>query len=219
MVNKHNLLTLIATGAIISGASMNISKPTYSRDSYENKPFTEQRLTDTLQNNTNNKDSSFGYSPTALKRYDSWVDSTLNESIRDSSNSIIVTKADNKLYLIKNGKVDSEYSIDLGYNSHDDKQKEGDGCTPEGMYLVQEKLDSRSTSFYKAFLINYPNKEDKSKGKTGSAIEIHGNGGKGYDWTLGCMALSNEDIDEIFQHIKKGDRITIVRYASKELFP
>jgi len=161
----------------------------------------------------------YKFSDEELNKFDAWIDSTLVESARDSSNSIIVNKTEKILYLIKNGKVDSEYAIDLGGNSYEDKQKEGDFCTPEGRYVVKQKLYPESTSFYKAFLIDYPNKEDKIKGKTGGAIEIHGKGGQGYNWTHGCMASSNEDMDKLFQYINKGDMITIVRCTSKDLFP
>ncbi len=152
-----------------------------------------------------------------LIKYNLWIDSTLNESKANNSNSIIVNKERRKLYLVKNGKIDSEYNVDLGFNPYADKQAEGDGCTPEGMYIVEKKLPPGSTNFYKAFLINYPNKEDKAKGKTGGLIEIHGYGGKGYDWTLGCISPSNEDMDKIFPYIEKGDRITIIKRTTKEL--
>ena len=165
--------------------------------------------------NSINIDSSDNFKE--LTKYNLWVDSTLNESKVNNSNSIIVNKERRKLYLIKNGKIDSEYNVDLGFNPYADKQAEGDGCTPEGMYIVEKKLPPGSTNFYKAFLINYPNKEDKAKGKTGGLIEIHGYGGKGYDWTLGCISPSNEDMDKIFPYIEKGDRITIIKRTTKEL--
>ncbi len=176
----------------------------------KNKPFVKEKPKIT-------------YSPTALKRYNTWVDSTLNESVKDSSNAIIVDKSANILYLIKNGKVHLQYNIELGLNPTDDKQRQGDGCTPEGMYDVSWKREVGQTSFYRAFLINYPNLEDKAKGKTGGAIEVHGSGsGKkpeegGYNWTLGCIAMSNWEIDSIFPYIEEKDRITIVKYTTRDL--
>jgi len=222
MNNKYNLVwPLIAIGAIIFGVSMNKVK---DRKVSNTKFSLETKITkDTSIFNKALKKPSFICSPQALKRFDAWIDSTLEESAKDSTNSIIVDKTDYTLYLIKNGKVDSQYNIELGFNSFDDKQRQGDGCTPEGMYKVQRKLPPGTTSFYKAFLINYPTKEQRLEGKTGGLIEIHGSGsgnkgnGSGYNWTLGCMATSNENIDKIFPYIEEGDRVTIVRYTTKDL--
>lgn len=89
--------------------------------------------------------------------------------------------------------------------------------------LIDFKSCKDSVYLYKAFLLDYPKVEDKKQGKTGSAIEVHGAGsGKagnkgGYNWTIGCVALSNENIDLIYPDIYNGDRITIVRYTDKIL--
>lgn len=209
----------IAVAAI--GGSVLSSYP-YSPKSVTNEKtpikLSLENIIDTNKVNTINNitlDSSSNFKE--LNRYNLWVDSTLNESKANNSNSIIVNKEKRKLYLIRNGEVNSEYNVDLGFNPYEDKQVEGDGCTPEGMYIVEKKLPPGSTNFYKAFLINYPNKEDKAKGKTGGLIEIHGYGGKGYDWTLGCISPSNEDMDKIFPYIEQGDRITIIKNTSKQL--
>ena len=205
MKNKSNLLwVLVLAGALL---------PKSLTRHFENKIPLE--LTDTLNIYTTNPP--FVYFNKELNKFDSWIDSTLNESVKNNSNAIIVNKTDYKLYLIKKGKVDSEYNIDLGKNPIDDKQVEGDFCTPEGMYTVEQKVNSTHTKFYKALLINYPNDQDKERGKTGSSIEIHGPGGIGRNWTNGCVALSIKDINEIYPHIKKGDRITIVKNNSKDL--
>ena len=79
------------------------------------------------------------------------------------------------------------------------------------------------TKFNKALLINYPNDEDRmrfalgrrrgtiSRGAgIGNLIEIHGDGGEGRDWTDGCVALTNEDMDRLFAHVRVGTPVTIV---------
>jgi murein L,D-transpeptidase YafK len=176
------------------------------------EPITNTLKEDTL-NILHSSSPLFAYPSEELSKFNSWIDSTLAKSAKDNSNSIIINKTKNKLYLIKEGEVYSECIIDLGRNPLN-KQKEGDLCTPEGMYIVNKKLKSKNTQFYKALLINYPNKEDKAKGKTGSYIEIHGKGGKGFNWTEGCGAVSNADMDTIFNNINEKDLVTIVNYAS-----
>ena len=171
-----------------------------------------------------NLDSKYKYSEKELKKFNLLIDSTLNESKQKNSNAMIINKSDYALYIVKKGKVKYKYPIELGFNPYDDKKIEGDGCTPEGMYNVDKKLNNEQTNFYKAFLLDYPNKEDKKKGKTGGMIEVHGKGSgsrgndsDGRNWTTGCIALSNEDIDDIFNYINKDDKITVIRYTDKNL--
>lgn len=209
-----SLLALITASISMAGITPKITKY-YVKDSSS----LEQKLNPPILEIDTSlyKYNSEHYSQEELKKFNEWVDSTISQSKRNNTNSIIVNKLKKKLYLIENGEIHSKYNIDLGFSPIQDKQKEGDGCTPEGMYLVQRKISQGTTNFYKAFLINYPNKQDKAKGKTGGLIEIHGKGGLGYDWTLGCMALTDQDMDKIFPYIEEGNRITIVRDTSKEL--
>lgn len=215
MKNKYNLFwAFITTGAMLPIILTN----KINKCNLDNDFLSDSIIIDTLKKDTLNLPNSiplFAYSPEELSKFNSWIDSTLVESARNNSNSIIINKTENKLYLIKKGKVCSEYAVDLGRNPLN-KQKEGDLCTPEGRYIVNKKLNSNSTQFYKAFLINYPNKEDKKSGKTGHSIEIHGEGGKGFNWTEGCGAVSNKDMDTLFNNIKEKDLVTIVNYASRE---
>jgi len=168
-------------------------------------------------------DPKYNFSKVDLERYNQWVRETLNESSRHGTSAIIVNKSAYRLYLIMDGTVNSSYPVDLGFNAIDDKLIEGDGCTPEGMYFVQRKLGSGQTAFHKAFLINYPSRQDRKLGKTGGLIEIHGSGTGltklqgGYNWTWGCVAVSDEDMDTLFNHINERDRITIVRYTNETL--
>ncbi len=166
-----------------------------------------------------------------LDKFNFWIDFTLKESAKNKTNSIIIDKSTNLLYLIKNGKVDSKYNVEIGQREYLDKKRSLDMHTPEGMYIIQKKLPLGHTDWYKALLLNYPNKEDLLKGKTGSAIEIHGKGsgkeiGKGgFNWTWGCSAVSDADMDSIFKYMQQadrtytGDRVTVVRYTNKILDP
>ena len=166
-----------------------------------------------------NLDSRYNYSEKDLEKFNKWVDYTLKESKEKNIISIIINKSDYALYIIEKGKVEYKYPVELGPNPYDDKKIEGDGCTPEGMYEVSKKLDRGQTNFYKGFLINYPNKEDRKANKTGGLIEIHGEGSglagnnEGSNWTFGCVALSNETLDRIFPYIDRNSKITIVKYT------
>ena len=88
---------------------------------------------------------------------------------------------------------------------------------------MTKKLGSNNTKYYKALLIDYPNASDKAEfkkelargtlpknAKLGGMIEIHGNGGKGIDWTEGCVALSDSEMDVLFKLVKEGTPVTIV---------
>jgi murein L,D-transpeptidase YafK len=152
-----------------------------------------------------------------------WVDSTIAESKETRDYSIIVDKYSRKVIVYLNGDKQCEYSAELGKNWVGDKRVRGDKATPEGMYKIVRKFESDSTKYYKALLLDYPNDEDTAifeasiaKGilpksaKIGGMIEIHGDGGKGADWTEGCIALTNREMDMIFNIAKVGTPVTIV---------
>jgi len=151
----------------------------------------------------------------------SWIRKTINYSRKDSSIVMIAYKKEHELVYYENGDSVDCFPISLGWDSTRDKQKEGDGRTPEGNYRIIEVKDMGQTSFHRAFRINYPNSKDRKQGKTGSLIEIHGRRGPNaagtYDWTSGCIAISDEDIDSIFNQIRNQDksgkpvRVTIVK--------
>ncbi len=152
-----------------------------------------------------------------------WAWNTIDSSIRNESSVIIIDKFSRDLYIYQNGTLMNTFNIELGSNWIGDKRHEGDMATPEGFYMVTEKLDSKKTKFYKALLINYPNETDlqnfnleKQNGtlyesaRIGGAIEIHGAGGGGIDWTNGCIALKNSDMDSVYAYSSPGTMVTIV---------
>jgi murein L,D-transpeptidase YafK len=147
---------------------------------------------------------------------------------------IVVTKSKRQLDLYSDGVVVRSYRVGLGFNPTDDKTKEGDGCTPEGEFYVFTK-NSRS-AYYLSLGVSYPNSEDAERGlragminkaehdaiidaikkkKTppqntalGGLIYIHGHGAS-KDWTLGCVALENEDVRELFDSVTVGAPVVI----------
>jgi hypothetical protein len=152
-----------------------------------------------------------------------WVDKTLNESRKNSDYSIIIDKYSRKCYIYLDGTRKYEFEAELGRNWVGDKRVRGDFATPEGMYKITKKFDGSKTKYYKALLLDYPNDEDKEKfkyeiqhgslpasAKIGGLIEIHGNGGKGIDWTEGCIALTDREMDVVFKLVKVGTPVTII---------
>ena len=152
-----------------------------------------------------------------------WADKTISESKKNKDYSIIIDKFSRKCFVYQNGSKKYEFEIELGKNWVGDKRVKGDNATPEGMYKITKKIDSGKTNYYKALLLDYPNEEDLAhfrsdvaKGilpgsaKIGGLIEIHGNGGKGIDWTEGCVALTDREMDVIFKLVKVGTPVTII---------
>lgn len=129
-------------------------------------------------------------------------------------------KSDRIMILFSNKKEIKTYQIALGRNPIGKKQFEGDMKTPEGLYFIDTK--SAYSKYHKNLNISYPNQADvsfaKSYGKkAGGDIKIHGlpnnykeENYKRYDWTWGCIALTNTEIDELFEHIKMGCPIFIL---------
>ncbi|MFZ1947424.1 MAG: L,D-transpeptidase [bacterium] len=155
-----------------------------------------------------------------------WVEDTVAGSRDNGCAAVIVDKSAHKAYLVNGGKIVQTYRCDLGWNSAEQKYFQGDGATPEGTYVITA-VKNRS-KYYKALLINYPNDldkrrfaENKRKGvisryaKIGALIEIHGSGGRGQDWTDGCIALADRDMDGLMRRVSVGTPVTIVRRSDR----
>jgi len=153
----------------------------------------------------------------------SWVDKTINDSKNSGDYSIIIDKFSRKCFIYLKGVKKYEFEAELGQNWVGDKRLRGDKATPEGMYKITKKFDGSKTKYYKALLLDYPNEEDKAKfraeiargslprsAKIGGLIEIHGNGGKGIDWTEGCVALTDREMDTVFKLTRVGTPVTII---------
>jgi L,D-peptidoglycan transpeptidase YkuD (ErfK/YbiS/YcfS/YnhG family) len=161
-----------------------------------------------------------------IKIWRQWVRETVDESQSEGASALIIDKSAHKTYLVKGGQIVRSYKCELGYNSANQKLFAGDGATPEGQYHVTKV--KQNSKFYRALLINFPNgldmkrfRENKNKGivsryaRVGALIEIHGNGGQNDDWTDGCVALKNEDMDHLMQYVSVGTPVTIVRKSDR----
>jgi murein L,D-transpeptidase YafK len=137
---------------------------------------------------------------------------------------IIVDKAEHRMTLIRGNNVIAVYKVALGKGGLAPKAKEGDGRVPEGAYRITErKADSQ---FYKALRVGYPTKAEteaaRNKGiDPGSNIMIHGlPNGMGWigswhrlrDWTAGCVALTDAEMDQLWKLVPVG---TIVEIRAK----
>lgn len=155
--------------------------------------------------------------------WEDWAKKTIRNSKENKTTCILVDKQARKCMLYKNGESQDTFEIELGPNWIGDKNYQGDKSTPEGRYKIVDKKSRNQTIYYKALLLNYPNEEDhkrflfnkkngglKQNAKIGNLIEIHGHGGKGADWTDGCIALKNEDMDKLFRACKEGTEVTII---------
>jgi murein L,D-transpeptidase YafK len=136
-------------------------------------------------------------------------------------NRVVVYKKERKLILLSEGKEVRSYQIALGGEPVGPKTRQGDHRTPEGVY----KLDSRNpnSQYYKAFHISYPNAKDLAAARKagvppGGDIMLHGLGKKygwvgkahtAHDWTDGCIAVTNEEMDELWELVPTGTEIEI----------
>lgn len=161
--------------------------------------------------------------PTLRRQWQQWASETIATSRQNGETAILIDKLRRQVHVYRGGRPVASFPAELGANGLRRKEHSGDRATPEGRYHVTQRKDGRSTRYYKALLINYPNDEDrmrfalgKSRGAIptrvgiGNLIEIHGEGGEGRDWTDGCVALANLDMDRVFALVEVGTPVTIV---------
>jgi L,D-peptidoglycan transpeptidase YkuD (ErfK/YbiS/YcfS/YnhG family) len=154
-----------------------------------------------------------------VKKWQHWANKTIDESKTNKNLAIIVNKSRRTLTLYKSGNPWKTYQIGIGRNGTRDKLHSGDHATPEGTYKIVKKLPK--SRYYKALLINYPNKDDrkqflsaKKKGLIpehagiGGLIEIHGGGRD--SMTYGCIALDNHAMKELYNLVHIDTPVTIV---------
>jgi murein L,D-transpeptidase YafK len=145
----------------------------------------------------------------------------------DISFDILIDKSDYKLTIYSNDSILKEYPVVFGSNYLEDKLRQGDKRTPEGVFKMEAKYPH--DKWEKFIWINYPTadswmKHNKAKkdglipadSKIGGEIGIHGVPNNmnylidlKYNWTLGCISMKNADINEIFPYITRKSKIEI----------
>ncbi len=119
---------------------------------------------------------------------------------------VLVEKSNRRLFLLHDETVLRSYRIDLGFAPVGDKQRQGDGRTPEGVYRIDRR--NPQSEFHLSLGISYPDRRDVAEARArgvdpGGDIFIHGDPRSFWDrfkgdWTLGCIAVSNGEIEEIY---------------------
>ena len=136
---------------------------------------------------------------------------------------VVVLKSERQMILMQGDAVLRIYRVALGRYPKGPKVKKGDAKTPEGNYTIDYRFDSDRSKFYRSLHISYPNSRDRARAlergvHPGGQIMIHGlptnwsanDVGHPYlDWTQGCIALTNPEMDEIWEMVSNGTRIEI----------
>jgi L,D-peptidoglycan transpeptidase YkuD (ErfK/YbiS/YcfS/YnhG family) len=137
------------------------------------------------------------------------------------ADKVLIEKKARRLTLLAKGAVIKTYKIALGGNPVGPKERQGDNKTPEGTYLINSR--NRDSAYHLSLRISYPNAKDRMRAKAlgvapGGNIMIHGikNGlaqiGAAHaamDWTEGCIAVTNQEMEEIFQLVPNGTLVEI----------
>jgi murein L,D-transpeptidase YafK len=143
------------------------------------------------------------------------------QPLQQKADSILILKRDHVLQLLAGGKVIRTYKVALGSGGLAPKEREGDARTPEGHYIIDARY--AQSHYHKALHVSYPSAEDRARAaklgvSPGGAVMIHGlPNGMGwlgaahrlYDWTLGCIAVTDEEIDEIWNLVPVGTPVEI----------
>jgi murein L,D-transpeptidase YafK len=127
-----------------------------------------------------------------------------------------INKADRKMYLLHGTQILRSYDIALGFAPFGHKQFEGDGRTPEGVYRIDRR--NPNSDYHLSIGISYPNELDAAFAEDaglepGGDIFIHGWSealASRADWTAGCIAVKDRDIEEIYAMVRDGTVINIL---------
>ena len=129
---------------------------------------------------------------------------------------VLIYKESRTMYLMHHDEVLKTYDVGLGFEPLGHKEIRGDGKTPEGDYRVDRR--NPNSEFHLSIGINYPNAEDRAYAKSigknpGGDIFIHGRPWKyrkgGKDWTAGCVAVTNSEMEEVYSMVKTGTLVSI----------
>lgn len=139
----------------------------------------------------------------------------------EQADLIVIVKSERTMTLLRQGKVLKTYKVALGQEPRGRKAQIGDNRTPEGEYTID--LRNAHSQFHLALRISYPNQADRERARKlgvdpGGAIMIHGlpaayawlgPAHRQSDWTLGCIAVTNPEIEEIWKLVPLGTKVEI----------
>ncbi|PYE84346.1 L,D-transpeptidase family protein [Pseudoroseicyclus aestuarii] len=129
--------------------------------------------------------------------------------------SVMAFKSSRSLYLMSGSETLKAYKFQLGFNPQGPKRWEGDGRTPEGVYRIDRR--NPNSAYHLSIGISYPNANDRALARAmgrepGGDIFIHGTPAQVAgrpDWTAGCIAVMNEEMDEIYAMVRDNTQIIL----------
>lgn len=222
-INLFPFSSNIRTDVTSAAITLNEAEMAFSRKDYlmaTEKLASIQTITPHLEENIR------GQLETYFSSYQHWL--ALNEEMKlwskkNKTVSLVVDKFARKCIVYKSGQKHREFEVELGINWLGDKIQSGDQTTPEGRYKVSRKRSGKNTIYHKSLEINYPNEDDKKRfeqqkqdglipdnARIGGSIALHGGGGRGIDWTDGCIAFENKDMDVLFSLCRVGTPVAII---------
>ncbi|MBD9527909.1 MULTISPECIES: murein L,D-transpeptidase family protein [Paracoccus] len=133
---------------------------------------------------------------------------------------VLVLKGERKMYLLSGNRALKAYNIGLGNEPIGHKQVEGDGKTPEGLYYIDRR--NPDSKYHLSVGVSYPNVVDSANAasfgmRPGGDIFIHGQGPEGRvlsqrqrDWTAGCIAVRDDEVEDVYAMVRNGTPIRIL---------
>jgi murein L,D-transpeptidase YafK len=142
---------------------------------------------------------------------------------QEKATRILILKKEHKMELLSGDKIIKTYTVAVGRGGLAPKQRQGDHLTPEGLYQIDRR--NPHSGFYRALHVSYPNEADRERARKlgvdpGGDIMIHGiRNGLGWfgsmqrivDWTNGCIAVTDVEMDEIWNLVPDGTPVEIRR--------
>ncbi len=187
----------------------------------EDELTTRQRKIEALEQEVRSKEDEIIARQAQIAILQREVEEMALELHKGQVSRILIEKGERRLTLISKGKALKSYKIALGRNPNGPKERKGDNKTPEGIYTIDSR--NRDSRYHLSLRISYPNEKDKKRARKlgvspGGDIMIHGlkNGfslvgdlHSEIDWTRGCIAVTNEEIEEIARLVPNGTVVEI----------
>lgn len=159
--------------------------------------------------------------PRVARRVMTPLESAMSRPKAYSADSIVLDKSERRLTMFYRGREVRSYEVALGKNPVGPKMRRGDGRTPEGLYFIEAR--NPESKYHLSLRISYPAEKDRERAarrrvSPGGDIMIHGLPvafstvgalHRQQDWTEGCVAVTNEEIEEIWRAVPNGARILI----------
>ena len=183
--------------------------------------ITQQRQIEVFEQEVKSKDKIIIAQQKQIEELEQEVESKALTIQNGLADKILIEKKERRLTLISKDKVLKTYEIALGGNPHGPKERQGDNKTPEGTYVIDSR--NKNSPYHLSLHISYPNEKDKKRAERlgvlpGGDIMIHGiKNGLGwidrlhtrFDWTEGCIAVTDKEIEEIDKLVPDGTAVEI----------